>query len=63
VFYPPGAGDASMFEQAKAICAAYPVIADCRAMTDRAERGLSQPYLDGVFAGESPLERVRRRRS
>ena len=63
VFLPPGAGAASKFEQAKTICASCPVIADCRAMTDRAERGLSQSYVHGVFAGESPLERVRRRRS
>ena len=31
-------------------------------MTDRAERGLSSDVF-GVFAVESPLERVRRRRS
>jgi hypothetical protein len=31
-------------------------------MTDQAERGLSSDVFD-VFAGESPLERVRRRRS
>ena len=61
VFYPDGTG-ASKFEQAKAICAGCPVIEQCRAMTDRAERGLSSDVF-GVFAGESPLERVRRRRS
>jgi hypothetical protein len=30
---------------------------------EEAELGLSQSYVHGVFAGESPLERVRRRRS
>jgi hypothetical protein len=59
VFFPDGTG-ASKFEQAKAICAGCSVIADCRAMTDRAERGLSSDVF-GVFARESPLERVRRR--
>lgn len=59
VFFPDGTG-ASKFEQAKAICAACSVIEDCRAMTDRAERGLSSDVF-GVFAGETPLERVRRR--
>ena len=44
----------------KAICAACLVIEDCRAMTDRAERGLSSDVF-GVFAGETPLKRVRRR--
>ena len=30
-------------------------------MTDLAERGLSRSYVFGVFAGESPTERIRRR--
>ena len=61
VFFPDGTG-VSKFEQARAICAGCPVIEDCRAMTDRAERGLSSDVF-GVFACEYPLERVRRRRS
>jgi hypothetical protein len=37
------------------------VIADCRKMTDRAERGLSRSYLFGFVGGETPSERIRRR--
>jgi hypothetical protein len=60
VFFPSGKGAASRFEDAKAICAGCPVVADCRAMADWAERGLPRSYVFGVFAGESPLERIRR---
>ena len=61
VFFPEGTG-VGKFEAARAVCAGCPVIEDCRAMTDRAERGLSSDVF-GVFAGETPHERVRRRRS
>ena len=61
LFFPDGTGAASTFEDAKAICRGCTVLADCRAMTDRAERGLSLSYVSGVFAGESPTERIRRR--
>jgi Transcription factor WhiB len=57
VFFPDGASYAA----ARAICARCPVIEDCRRACDRAE-GKAVPVF-GFYAGESPTERVARRRA
>lgn len=46
---------------AKAICSRCTVVSECRDATDRAEDGVPRKFLFGVFAGETPLERWRRR--
>jgi WhiB family redox-sensing transcriptional regulator len=56
VFFPEGAS----YAPARAICSRCPVLEDCRAWNDKAE-GRSV-RLFGVYAGESPQERVARRR-
>jgi Transcription factor WhiB len=61
VFFVPGTATARSFDEARQICAECPVIADCRKMTDRAERGLSRSYLFGFVGGETPGEGIRRR--
>jgi Transcription factor WhiB len=61
VFFNVGPASVRSFDGAREICAACPVIADCREMTDRAERGLTRGYLYGSVGGETPTERARRR--
>jgi Transcription factor WhiB len=52
-FFNEGTTTARSFDGAREICAACPVLADCREMTDRAERGLAQ-LLVRVRGGETP---------
>ena len=56
VFFP----ERGEYGRARAICSRCPVIDDCRAWNDRAEAGSGRLF--GVYAGESPAERVARRR-
>ena len=58
VFFPYGL---DAYEDARAVCGRCEVIEECRAMVDRAEGGLPRGYISGMFAGESPTERIRRR--
>jgi Transcription factor WhiB len=51
-------GDA--YTEAWKICARCPVISECRAETDRCEQFTTEVH--GFFGGESPRERMRRRR-
>jgi Transcription factor WhiB len=60
-FYPPARSFS--FARARAICACFEVIDDCRRTCDRAERGRPLGELHGLFAGESPKERACRRDS
>lgn len=55
--------DLSRADEAIAVCATCPVIAACRATADHFERGLWPTWLAGVWAGERPSERLRRRRA
>jgi hypothetical protein len=63
VFFLDAPASARAFDHAREICAACPVIAECRVMTDRAERGMSHSRLYRFVGGETPVERVRRRRA
>jgi len=54
--------NAEQTARAKAVCAACPVIEQCRALGDEAESVVLPIDLQGVWAGENPLERARRRR-
>jgi WhiB family redox-sensing transcriptional regulator len=57
------AGSGSAYTEARAICAGCPVVAECRDYADRIEAAPRAYEMFGMFAGESPSERVRRRRS
>lgn len=48
--------------EAKDLCAICPVISACRRYGDWIERGIAPSKTYGVLAGESPAERVNRRR-
>lgn len=48
-------------QAAKRICATCPVQARCREKADRVEAPLSRQNHWGVWAGETPVERFRRR--
>lgn len=58
VFYP----DVS-YAQARMVCSSCLVVDACRRMADRAESGLPAGAIFGMFAGETPAERVARRRT
>jgi hypothetical protein len=60
VFFPDQHGN---YRAAREVCHGCPVIADCRAFCDRAERGTPAGFLFGFYASETPSERVERRRS
>ena len=53
----------SSYATGKAICARCPVIAECRAEIDRLEGRLAGSEVQGLYAGETPAQRHRRRRS
>jgi len=68
VFYPPdyleSRGERVARElRARAICAACPVIEACRALVDRIETSRPYEHHHGIWAGETPVERKRRRAS
>lgn len=56
VFFDPG-----MYQEALLFCRHCPVRADCQNMNDQAETRYSRYF--GVFGGETPKQRVNRRRS
>jgi hypothetical protein len=60
-------GDGKAATKAKGICARCPVLEDCRRWNDHVEGGgvgsRGGGGLHGVFGGESPQERVARRRA
>jgi hypothetical protein len=47
----------------KALCATCPVLPHCRRHVDRLERGQGGRLIFGVWAGETPDERIGRRRT
>jgi WhiB family transcriptional regulator, redox-sensing transcriptional regulator len=49
------------YSAAKAICGRCPVLDRCREETDRLERHLSVIDISGLYAGETPAARLRRR--
>jgi Transcription factor WhiB len=53
-------GDHRGYARARAICRSCPVIEDCRRACDRAEGSSVRVF--GMYAGETPAERVARRR-
>ena len=54
VFFLDAPASARAFDHAREICAACPVIAECRVMTDRAERGMSHSRLYRFVVGRRP---------
>ncbi len=59
IFFPEkGQGYAA----ARKICAGCPVLRECRAYIDRIEAEVGQTGWLGMYGGESPRERYRRRR-
>ena len=51
------------YATAKAICARCPVSDECRAEVDRVEARLTVLDVTGMYAGETPAARLRRRRA
>ena len=60
IFFPERGGSYAL---AKVTCDRCPVVRDCRREIDRAERQLAEADVQGMYAGETPAERVRRRRA
>jgi hypothetical protein len=60
VFFP---GNGGSYLTAKAICERCPVLEPCRDAIDRAERTLAAVDIQGMYAGETPAERRRRRKA
>ncbi len=61
VFFPQGRGRHADFRRAEAICSFCPVMRECRAENDRLESRTGELY--GYVGGESPRQRVARRRA
>ena len=59
VFFPERG---SSYATGKAMCARCPVIEECRAEIDRVEARLAGFDVQGLYAGETPGQRRRRRR-
>lgn len=56
-------GGAHSYDRARRLCERCPVLGECRADNDRAERHASGTiHIHGFRAGETPRERVARRR-
>jgi WhiB family redox-sensing transcriptional regulator len=49
------------YARAKSICGRCPVVEQCRAAIDWAERELKPSAVQGFYAGETPADRRRRR--
>lgn len=65
LFFPDaGQGQIRDYTRARAICSRCPVLTDCRDWNDRMERGKSWTALRecGMYHGETPWERIKRRR-
>jgi WhiB family redox-sensing transcriptional regulator len=63
LFFPDGNGRSTEAE-ALAVCAECPVVRECRDLADRLERRSTSPSLvHGVWGGEAPVGRIRRRRA
>jgi len=71
-FFPPSgdrrgrmAGVTALMNQAVRVCkTACPVMAECRQFGDYLERGsTASPYVWGVWGGERPFERIKRRKA
>lgn len=58
-------GRAAAYAVRRAVCAACPVIAECREVVEHieSESPLTLGNMAGVWAGETPAERVKRRRN
>jgi len=62
VFFPQHGAGRKQIDEARAICATCPVLSVCRDYVDVIEADIPRSYLFGIFAGETPNERWRRRR-
>jgi hypothetical protein len=61
--YTHGAGMADIaYDAGRAVCADCPVIRQCRDACDQYEHGIAPSALWGLWAGEAPKDRARRRR-
>lgn len=54
--------DSERWSAALGICVRCPVLNECRTWNDRQEAALAFGALAGVFGGETPRQRTRRRR-
>lgn len=57
---PGGGGGAGAWDEARAVCAVCPVVAECRAEADRVE---TPSTTWGMWGAETPDERLRRRKN
>jgi transcription factor WhiB len=60
IFFPERGGS---YVLAKVTCDRCAVVEECRREIDRAERELAEADVQGMYAGETPAERIRRRRA
>lgn len=65
LFFNLGGGNyvatAGWVRHAKQLCAQCPVLSECRQWNDTVEGNADLARLDGIYAGETPSERVNRR--
>ena len=60
----PGGDSRYPWGRARAMCAKCPVLEECRSWNDEMEKGvISERQMAGFYAGETPDERVARRRA
>jgi WhiB family transcriptional regulator, redox-sensing transcriptional regulator len=62
LFFPPSGNGRTQIKKAKTICESCPVKAECRAYADRSEERLGHRAIHGIYGGETPTERLARRR-
>lgn len=62
IFFPPPTDTISVW-QAKKICSRCPVLAECKADCESAEKDLPRSQWFGIYGGETPRERIYRRRT
>jgi hypothetical protein len=60
VFFPPYR-TRTAYDEARAICAECPVLSTCRETNDAQENNGEPLHIFGMFAGETPDERINRR--
>ena len=62
LWFPTNYKNSRQCDTALALCAACPVLDECRQHFDQVEANISPGKLHGIMAGERPAERARRRR-
>lgn len=54
--------DPNLSHEAKAVCAGCPVTVECRGLADAYETSNGKGHVWGIFGGETPAERITRRK-